>query len=289
LVFRLRRDACLALAMAILATASACRERNPAYLPAQADPGSSAADAAADRVQPRPEAAAPDRRPEAPIPGDGPAPAVADGLVAYLRLDEGVGTTARDSTGQRNDGTLVNGPAWTASSFPGAKFPDPGSLSFDGTDDYVDVAVRTLPALGRPVSIALWFSISSSPGPARRNLVALSNPVVNHSLQLGLEDGHVAVWHWNGIDPSVLDSTVASLGWHHVACTYDGTTERLYVDKTLVGSRAAGPGEAALTVARIGSYGSAADGEIFRGVIDDVRVYARALTATEVATLASGQ
>src|SRR3989338_4761919 len=54
------------------------------------------------------------------------------GLVAGYAFDEGSGTTATDTSGNNNSGTLTNGPAWSTGQYGGA-------LSFDGTNDYVNV------------------------------------------------------------------------------------------------------------------------------------------------------
>jgi hypothetical protein len=72
--------------------------------------------------------------------------------------------------------------------------------------------------------------------------------------------------------------------WSHVAVTYDGANQRLYVNGVQVASRAQ-TGSMALGNGplRIGGNGSWAT-EFFQGLIDDVRVYNRALTATEIAT-----
>ncbi|MHC4168510.1 MAG: hypothetical protein ACYSWQ_16280 [Planctomycetota bacterium] len=52
-------------------------------------------------------------------------------LVGHWRFDEGSGTTAFDSSGNGNDGTLNGGPNWVVGYLGGA-------LEFDGSDDWVD-------------------------------------------------------------------------------------------------------------------------------------------------------
>ncbi len=52
------------------------------------------------------------------------------GMVAYWTFDEGSGTTANDSSGSGNKGTLFNSPAWTTGKINGA-------LSFNGVNNYV--------------------------------------------------------------------------------------------------------------------------------------------------------
>ena len=56
------------------------------------------------------------------------------GLEAHWPFDEGVGATAFDATDNGNDGSLENGPVWSAGRLGGA-------LSFDGVDDYLDGVV----------------------------------------------------------------------------------------------------------------------------------------------------
>ena len=69
--------------------------------------------------------------------------------------------------------------------------------------------------------------------------------------------------------------------WFHLAVTFDNTTLRLYVNGVLVGSRAvAGPLLVSTGAVRIG--GNNVWGEYFAGRIDDVRIYNRALSVTEI-------
>jgi len=71
--------------------------------------------------------------------------------------------------------------------------------------------------------------------------------------------------------------------WTHLALTFDGGNERLYVNGTLVRTAAvSGAMESAYGALRIG--GNAVWGEYFRGLIDEVRIYNRALDASEIQT-----
>jgi hypothetical protein len=70
--------------------------------------------------------------------------------------------------------------------------------------------------------------------------------------------------------------------WTHVAMTYDGTTLRLFVNGLQVrASVVGGPMPVSGQPLRIG--GNSVWGEYFRGMIDEVRIYNRALTAAEIA------
>ena len=76
-------------------------------------------------------------------------------------------------------------------------------------------------------------------------------------------------------------SALALNTWTHLAVSYDGATIRLYVNGVQVGSRAlTGPIAPSTGALRIG--GNAVWGEYFKGLIDEVRVYNRALSAGEI-------
>jgi hypothetical protein len=81
---------------------------------------------------------------------------ITTGLVGHWKFDEGSGTTATDSSGNNNTGTLVNGPVWTTGKMGGA-------LSFDGSDDYVDVG--TVPNYSPAMSygtFSAWIKTDST-------------------------------------------------------------------------------------------------------------------------------
>ena len=79
-------------------------------------------------------------------------------------------------------------------------------------------------------------------------------------------------------------AALATNTWTHLAMTYDGTTMRLYVNGTQVATRAQ-TGSIATSTSALRIGGNSVWGEWFSGQIDEVRVYNRALTAAEVATV----
>ena len=71
--------------------------------------------------------------------------------------------------------------------------------------------------------------------------------------------------------------------WTHLAATYDGTIQRFYVNGTQVAQRPlSGPIQVSSSPLRMG--GNSIWGEFFQGRIDEVRVYNRALNATDIQT-----
>ena len=87
----------------------------------------------------------------------------------------------------------------------------------------------------------------------------------------------------NGTIQHILAGVPAVGEWYHVAGTHDGTTMRLYVDGVEIGSRAVSGTVATGTGVQINS-----GNERFDGLLDDVRVYDRALSPCEIALLAAG-
>jgi len=71
--------------------------------------------------------------------------------------------------------------------------------------------------------------------------------------------------------------------WVHLAATYDGTTQRLYVNGLQVAT-AAQTGAIATSSGPLRIGGNAVWGEYFQGRIDEVRIYSRALSQTEIQT-----
>ena len=78
-------------------------------------------------------------------------------------------------------------------------------------------------------------------------------------------------------------AAVALNVWTHLALTFDGTTMRMFVNGAQVSTRALS-GAAMVSAGALRIGGNAVWGEYFKGLIDEVRVYNRALTATEIQT-----
>lgn len=81
----------------------------------------------------------------------------------------------------------------------------------------------------------------------------------------------------------VSPTKTTAMSWHHVAAVYDGTGLSLYVDSLLT-ARQAASGAVRPSTRPVEIGGSATDGGACACVIDDVRIYSRALTASEIAT-----
>lgn len=204
--------------------------------------------------------------------------------IAQWKLDETSGTTAEDSIGS-NDGTLTgNGLTWQSS---GGRVD--GALQFGGTYDYIaNTGATGLPALRSNMTISAWYYLTTTP--VNLGYVAsLVNQGANAVTRLGIDStGAVAIGKYGASSGIINTAVTPSLNaWHLFTYTFDGTTNRLYIDGAQVGSSTNLPDNATPDEVYIGYDGYQSDATQFTGKIDDVRIYDRTLTSAEVAALYS--
>ena len=198
-----------------------------------------------------------------------------NGLVGYWRLDEGSGSRAADASTAGNACSLHPGATWSTGHFGGA-------TSLNGSGGYLSCGIATLPAANAPQSISWWMNLPGSPSGVQ-NVLSLTNDPKQSGVQPGFRNGQFGVWKYGGT--FLVTATPPSTGtWHHVAYTFDGTTHRLYVDGTLRGSATTAPQTATPSKLEIGRW--TGGNEWLRGKLDDIRLYARVLSPTEVTVLA---
>jgi hypothetical protein len=217
-----------------------------------------------------------------------PPPPPTGGPLAHWTFDEGTGTTAADASGGGHAGSLINGPVWTGGQSGQA-------IAFDGSNDHVAVAhAAALNAF--PLTVTAWIKTASASG-----VVGIVNKYVAGSyngFNLFMNNGDLCAWYLRSASNHAYDGGGCTLRvsgyndnrWHHVAYVVDATSARLFVDGALRGTQgwtgAGGPVTTAqpVQIARYpGAFGGA---EYFAGALDDVRIYNRALTQTEIAALA---
>ncbi len=90
------------------------------------------------------------------IPATALASAPTSGLVGYWNMDEGTGTTANDSSGNGNNGMLVNGPVWVVGKVGS------GALSFDGSNDYVTTSDISVMDSQSAFTVSAWVKLNST-------------------------------------------------------------------------------------------------------------------------------
>jgi chitodextrinase len=211
---------------------------------------------------------------ETTIPDPPPAPT---GLVGAWAFDEGAGTTANDSSGNGNIGT-VYGAAWSTAGRYG------NALSFNGTNNTVRVPASSSLNVSSQITMSAWVKPAAVQSGWRtimqRQTDAWFLNASNDSGPLRPSGGGT----FSGSTDYVGGPTALGVGvWTHVALSYDGAIMRLYVNGTQVATKnRTGTIETNSNPLWIG--GNSPWGEYFNGLIDDVRVYSRALSATEVQT-----
>ena len=212
-------------------------------------------------------------------------------VIAHLALDSGSGGVAVDTSGNGNNGTLMNGPSWVAGCAGG------GALGFDGSDDYVSLPTIDL---GDQFTLAMLVKLPAAPPANSRALLANSPSgaatdgfrlFVNSS---STSDRRLVLETGNGTAAAVATSTVGAVPaggvWAHVVAVVDRGlgTASLYVNGVdvtdLSAVRTDFAKNLALQVARV-SDGAAH----FEGQLDEVQVYGRKFSAADVAALAAKQ
>jgi hypothetical protein len=206
-----------------------------------------------------------------------------DAPVAYWALDETSGKTANDSAGN-NDGTVING-TWTAGKIGGALNFSSGYVDC-GDDASLDITglitvsgwIKTTMTTESSV-VAKWdASVTNGDG-----LQTCYDLLINHN-GIGYAEFHL---RGSNLGPSIYAISTIQVNdgmWHLVTGVYDGSFIKLYVDGLLQGSTAysggifSAPGENVY----IGNSDEGAERIPFTGLMDDVRIYDYALSASEV-------
>lgn len=204
----------------------------------------------------------------------------ADGPISYWRLGEASGTAAADVMAA-NAGAYTNGPTLGRPSLLATDTANT-STSFDGVNDFVGVNGSTSLNLASALSLEAWIKPAAIP--AAGGWASVLTKQESYSLQFNgprLEFTIIQSGTRRRLQ-APAGAIVAGTAYHVVA-TYDGTTQRLYIDGAQVASAAlTGVASTTTNALRLGSWDGA--NEFFNGVIDEAAVYAKTLTAAQVAT-----
>jgi len=209
---------------------------------------------------------------------------VANGLIGEWKFDENITSTSTvtyDATGNNNTGTLYSGVTRTSS---GCKISN--CLSFDGTSGYVRILdASTFDILN--FTLFAWVRTTSTAAVAR----IISQQDATYYWVLSVNSGYLTTYlSLDGV--SATKGPLLSDGqWHQIAISRDTVNDVItwWVDGVSVGTQSTA-NNSIYTVANdvyIGAYNGAS--QFFTGPIDDVRIYNRALSASEVKQLYNSQ
>ena len=193
------------------------------------------------------------------------------GLMAYYPLDG----NAQDESGNRNDG--ANFGALPAPDLSGTSN---AALRFNGRSDYVDTPVDSNLAT---LTISAWFQTESVAG--EMSIVdSDGGGSYGHSIILGYFSGDstLDVQFHDGYFDSDWSPQVGR--WHHAVACYDRDVIRLFIDGREVRSWSYSPLTPDGSNFRIGRHNTG-DPQWFDGIIDNVRIYNRALDSLEIQSL----
>lgn len=215
---------------------------------------------------------------------------------ADWKFDDGSGTTATDSSGNGRNGTLINGASWGAGQVNGAIFINASDDANDDNDPEIDLGTSfTMPS--PPFTVAAW--INPTDYNDWRTILGRRD----------IQDEGYFLWQLIITTGNVKFSSNAGTGntfayvpptgvWTHLALVVTSTSMDLYVNglfqENYTGAFALGSCGVSChaTIGDNGQVlsqgvGTGADGDPFKGYIDELRIYPRALSASEISTLYS--
>ena len=199
-------------------------------------------------------------------------------IVGLWLFNEGKGDVAKDSSDNRNDGTLVNSPKWAKK----GKFSN--ALEFDGQNNYVSASDESLPMEDQPRTLVAWTKPASSFNGFAIYYGTTGAPWFG-CVYLGIYDigqgFKAAIIGTCGGGSNVGGTSALDDGkWRHLAATFDGDTWSFYVDGSLESTGSSPTNTVSREELRIGL--SEEDDQGFHGVIDEVAIFNVALTLDDI-------
>ncbi|MGC1943643.1 MAG: IPT/TIG domain-containing protein, partial [Candidatus Acidiferrales bacterium] len=202
------------------------------------------------------------------------------GLVASYSFSEGSGTTTADSSGNNNNGTLSGGVTWTTGQVGNA-------ISFNGSSGNVTVNDSTSLDFAGSFTLSGWVKPATVTGTQTVLIKETTTggcayfwQIVNGQIDSGFNNGSACVEH------VATTATLTAGTWYYIAVTLDhsSNTYNTYLNGSLIASTtetgASVPNSQSLMM---GQSGNAAGGfERYNGVLDEVKIYSRALSLSEV-------
>lgn len=201
-----------------------------------------------------------------------------EGLVAYFKFEEGKGKTLNDYSGIGNDATITGDVEWVEGKYN-------RGLKFDGKSSYADIPTGKVGPLFEAVTITAWVKVAKMPSSHSYNIAGMTTGP-GSGFYVELYAVVLAAWQCqpNNTNASTPYPTTFN-EWHHLAGVYTGKEILLYIDGE---QKANGPGAALPSVAGLpfrisGNHSEVSDwAGSLDGVIDEVRLYNRALGSDEI-------
>ncbi len=192
--------------------------------------------------------------------------AVGDDVVSQWDFNDCSGTSASDSSNAGNTGTLSAGASWSTNTPTGSGC----ALSLNGTSGLVTIPY--LNTITTSLVYSAWFNSSSA---TTRTILA------SRATLLRVSATGIDWWADVNTNPMSIAKNISLNVWHHIVVDQNGTAYAIYLDGGLVGSGTAPAINNASAYNAIG-YDNYSGGIIWTGLLDNIRVYRRSLTAREI-------
>ena len=205
---------------------------------------------------------------------------VEKGLVAYWAFEEGKGETASDSSDNGHDGELLGDPQWTDGYFG-------GGLEFDQAGDEVNIPFHKDLNLDT-FTVTAWANVEPGSAGHRAVISSRDEPPVSGYIFYCEPPNHTWIFITGGGGWKWIRGPVANAGkWDHLAGTFDGKTMNFYVNGKHIGEM---DSPISLNTKQEFLIGAGANERavheyLFKGIIDEVRIYNRELNADEIAAV----
>jgi len=156
------------------------------------------------------------------------------GMVLHLSFDEGKGVTAKDTSGEGNDGELQGTIEWIDGEHGKAIY-----ISGDAADNLVLVKNDPTLDITGDMTISVWANIEYVGPDGSNSLITKADTYMIHTSN----------WSGNGIEQELLlwpfdlwqspaSTPIQVNEWRHVTGVYDGEAVKMYIDGDLMGERA---------------------------------------------------
>ena len=204
------------------------------------------------------------------------------GLIAFYPFSG----DATDQSGKGND-CIVEGATLTSDRFGNEK----SAFSFDGAGNTILANMKNMPSIDSPISFSWWFYNEKLPvfttSSGAQNMIV----VVNRDEGIGVQAGFRSpgygtlgfdTWNWGG-GTLLQVSTPEAKKWYHCVYSFDGSTHHFYLNAKEITRSNEKTQKGTPTVLMLGNYPSGK--QYFEGKLDEVCIYNRALTVSEIELL----
>jgi uncharacterized protein (TIGR03437 family) len=215
-------------------------------------------------------------------------------LVGYWTFDEGTGSVAYDYSGSNNAGTWNGTAAGTSGYYsPGTVGPWAAAFNNALSANFINGPTSSLLDIANGWTCSFWLNDAFVDNSYIERVISKEKDA-NNFYMAGVTQGGTALWAWlryGGTDYRVFSNVSGGMGvWAFWSIVYNNGTPRLYLNGTDVTVSGGGPATApSNTDLNIGTYSDGGGvAALNNGLVDDVRIYNRALSAAEIQAMYSG-